>query len=286
MHKSQSKRLRNRRPHQSGLWRRRSFLLPRSPGLQKVSENKQLIDNMFRDKTLSIIKTNFIIKAVKDEKMPNDEKDRQCHGCCRRLCILSRVSRGQNCNTASFKKALAMSQQFSFRKVPYRQPRADFCGGRKKQTSSALNSGTYNGGEGTKAICQPSYLPSTSTADIFLFQRGKVKAGRPLTASGRPHDKLGDGPLQTVHPNRCWGGLQKSWNSWVYKIIRIEVISPCVFDSEHTSEISAVPKVCVELKKWFPDVSCFLETFGTVYGSRIIFVMLFSLVRDVGQPFI
>jgi hypothetical protein len=37
---------------------------------------KLLVGNMFRDKTLSIIQTNYIIKAVKGEKHQNDEKDR------------------------------------------------------------------------------------------------------------------------------------------------------------------------------------------------------------------
>jgi hypothetical protein len=88
--------------------------------------------------------------------------------------------------------------RFSSRKVPNRCPRADFCGGRKKQTQPAPHPRTFNGGESIKTISQPSYLPSTSTADIFLFQRGKVEAGRPLTVPGRPHDKTWNGSPESA----------------------------------------------------------------------------------------
>jgi hypothetical protein len=46
----------------------------------------------------------------------------------------------------------------------------------KKKTPPEPHSGTFNGSQGIKTICQPSYLPNTATADIFLFQRGKVEA--------------------------------------------------------------------------------------------------------------
>ncbi len=37
---------------------------------------------------------------------------------------------------------------------------------------------------------QPSCLPNTATGDFFPFQRGEVKAGRPLAILGQPPDKL------------------------------------------------------------------------------------------------
>jgi hypothetical protein len=39
-------------------------------GCKNSSRIKLLVDNMFGDKTQSIIQTNCIIKAVTDEKMP------------------------------------------------------------------------------------------------------------------------------------------------------------------------------------------------------------------------
>jgi hypothetical protein len=38
-------------------------------GCKKSARIKLLVDNLFGDKALSIIQTNLIIKAVKDEKM-------------------------------------------------------------------------------------------------------------------------------------------------------------------------------------------------------------------------
>ncbi len=45
-------------------------------------------------------------------------------------------------------------------------------------------SGTFNGDEDIKTICQSSYSLNLSTADLFLFQRCKVEAGRPLAVQG------------------------------------------------------------------------------------------------------
>jgi hypothetical protein len=57
-------------------------------GCKKLARKKLMVINTFGDKTLSIIQTNYIIKAVKDEKRQNDEKDRQSCGCCCRRCML------------------------------------------------------------------------------------------------------------------------------------------------------------------------------------------------------
>jgi hypothetical protein len=39
-------------------------------GYKKAARIKMLVDNTYGDKTLLIIQTNFIIRAVKDEKRP------------------------------------------------------------------------------------------------------------------------------------------------------------------------------------------------------------------------
>jgi hypothetical protein len=46
------------------------FLCRARQGCQKSARIKLLVNNMLGKKTLSIIQTNFIIIAVKDEKMP------------------------------------------------------------------------------------------------------------------------------------------------------------------------------------------------------------------------
>jgi hypothetical protein len=60
---------------------------------KKLTRIKLLVNDIFREKTLSIIQTNYIIKAVKDKKCQNDEKDRQRRGCHCRCCILSPVAK-------------------------------------------------------------------------------------------------------------------------------------------------------------------------------------------------
>jgi hypothetical protein len=55
--------------------------------------------------------------------------------------------------------------------------------------------GTFNGGDGFKAICQPSYVLNTATTDVFLFQKGEVQADGLLSDSGQPHDEAGGGHL-------------------------------------------------------------------------------------------
>jgi hypothetical protein len=154
-----------------------------------------------------------------------------------------------------FKRLWLHPSQFLSRKVAYCHPRAGFCVGAKKQTPLAPHSETFNGDEGVKTIRQAFCLLNTATADLFLFQRGKVEAGRPLAVPGWPHKELWgghpnqqqktvrrrlsavNGSLRTIRPNQQREGLKKSWNSWASKMIRIEVILPCAFDSEHTSKV-------------------------------------------------
>ncbi len=65
------------------------------------------------------------------------------------------------------------------------------------QATPPPHSAVLNGGEGEKMIRQLSYLLDAATADLFLFQRGEIGAGGPLTVPGRPHEELGWG-----RPNR------------------------------------------------------------------------------------
>jgi hypothetical protein len=44
------------------------FCCPARQGCRKLARIKLVVDNMFGDKTLLIIQTNFIIIAVKDDK--------------------------------------------------------------------------------------------------------------------------------------------------------------------------------------------------------------------------
>ncbi len=219
--------------------------MPRAPGLQKVGKNKTV---GLGTRPCQIIQTNFYHQSWKDKKLQKGLPMLWLP-----LPPLYIKSGGEFVNAASVKRTLAMSSQFSSWKVPNRHPRACFCGRMKKQTPPEPHSGTFNGSQGIKTICQPSYSPNTVMADIFLFQRGKVEAGRPLSVSGQPHDEVVGGRLnqqqkwvrprlfmvdglpRTLHPNWFWGGLKMSCNSQVSNMFYIKVILPCAFDSEHTS---------------------------------------------------
>ncbi len=84
-----------------------------------------------------------------------------------------------------------------------------------------------------------------------MLQTGEIEAGRLLAVPGRPNDELRGGhPNQQQkrdgfrllaivgRQNRLCVGLKQSGNSRVSKMIRIEVISPYAFDSNHTSATS------------------------------------------------
>jgi hypothetical protein len=127
----------------------------------------------------------------------------------------------------SFKKALSMSQPVFKPKSPISSPQGRICGRTKKQTPLTPHSGTFNGGKGVKTIRKPFCSMNTATADLFLFERGKVEAGRPLAVPGSTHDELGEGRLNQqqkrvrhrflaidgpcmILPNRQQAGLKKS----------------------------------------------------------------------------
>jgi hypothetical protein len=150
-----------------------------------------LVDNTYGDKILLIIQIDFIIRAVKDEKGQNDENGRRRRGCRRHRFILSPVAKPSK--QIPSQRVWLRPSRFSSRKNSYRRPRAGFSGGVKKQALPAHHCETFNGGEGAKTILQPYYLLNTATTDLFLFQRGKVKAGRPFAVPGRPHEELGGG---------------------------------------------------------------------------------------------
>ncbi len=57
-------------PSNLGYNRGTHFCRTKSQGCKKSTRIKMLVVNMFGDKTLSIIQTNFIIKDVNDEKCP------------------------------------------------------------------------------------------------------------------------------------------------------------------------------------------------------------------------
>jgi hypothetical protein len=48
-----------------------------------------------------------------------------------------------------------------------KSPRTCFCNGTKNQSTPALQSGTFNGGEGVKTIYQASNLPHIAVANLF-----------------------------------------------------------------------------------------------------------------------
>ncbi len=113
------------------------------------------------------------------KKWLNNEKDCRlcvCHRCC---CMLGPAVKPPMQRLS--RRLRLCTSWFSCQKDPYR-----FYGRTKKQTPPAPHSGTFNGSKGIKTIHQPSYLPNTATVDIFLFQKGKAKAGRPLAVLGRP----------------------------------------------------------------------------------------------------
>ncbi len=142
---------------------------------------------------MSIIQTNFIKRAIKDEKTTKRGKSPPKSWL--PSPPLYSKSGGKTVNAASFKKALAMSQPIFKPKSPISSSQDRFLWRGEETDSTGASSGTFNGGEGIKTIRQPFYLPNMATADLFLFQRGEIEAGRPLTVPGRPHEKCGGGRL-------------------------------------------------------------------------------------------
>jgi hypothetical protein len=125
------------------------------------------------------------------KKCQNDENGRRHCGGRRRRCIVSPAAKPST--QFPSKRLWLCPSRFSSQKVAYCRPRAGFCGGAKKRIPLAPHSETFNGNKGVKTIRKPFYSPNTATADLFLFQRGEVEAGRPLTVPGRPDKELGGG---------------------------------------------------------------------------------------------
>jgi hypothetical protein len=96
---------------------------------------------------------------------------------------LYKKSGGRAISAAYVKKALAMSQPIFKLKSPILSSQGRFLWKDKSPDSAGA---TFNGGKGVKMIHQPSYSPNTAMADVFLFQRGEVKNGRPLVVPGQP----------------------------------------------------------------------------------------------------
>ncbi len=131
---------------------------------------------MYGDKILSIIQIDFVIRAVKDQKKAKMTKMAAD-------VVVAVAAALPSTQLLSRTLWLCPSRQDS-----YHRPRASFSGGVKKEALAAHHYETLNGDEGAKTIRQPYYLPNTATADLFLFQRGKVEAGRPLAVPGRSHE--------------------------------------------------------------------------------------------------
>ncbi len=125
-------------------------------------------------------------------KCQNDEKHHWCSGCHRCSCILNPAVKPLM--QLPSRRLWLCPSQFSSWKIPYSSPKAGFCRTTKKQTLPVPHSRTFNGSKGVKTIHQPSCLPNMAAADIFLFQRDKVEAGRPFPVPGQPHDKHGGVP--------------------------------------------------------------------------------------------
>jgi hypothetical protein len=130
-------------------------------------------------------------ELFKMKKGQNDKNGRRRRGCRRCRIILSPVAKPST--QLPSRRVWLRPSRFSSRYDSYRCPRAGFRGGAKKQALSAHHCETFNSGESAKTICQPYHLPKTATADLFLFQRGEVEAGRPFAVPGWPHEELGGG---------------------------------------------------------------------------------------------
>jgi hypothetical protein len=72
-----------------------------------------------------------------------------------------------------------------------------FVEGQRNRLWPVPHSGIFSDGQGVSTMRQPSYLPNTVTADIFLFQRGENEASRPLAVRRWPHDVVGGGCPET-----------------------------------------------------------------------------------------
>jgi hypothetical protein len=158
-------------------------------GLHKVGKNKTVGRDVYRNKPVSIIQMNCIVKAVTDKKINKMMKwtaevvvavtaavwkvrrqNQQCSSYCK----------GSGCVPADFQAKKSHIVILGLVFVEERRPRL----------RPVPHSRTFNGSKGVKTIHQPSYLPNTASADYYLLQRGEIGASTLIAVPGRPHDEL------------------------------------------------------------------------------------------------
>ncbi len=138
---------------------------------------------------------------------------------------------------------------------------------------------------------------------FFCFREAKSKLADLSLPQGGLMTKLGGGRPNQQRNESAAAFLQKIYHCKQYiqisakkalkspeiaefiKLFVLKLFHPAYLILNTPRRYLQYLRVCVWLNKRYPDVSCFLETSGTVYCSRIISVVLFSLVREVGKPF-
>ncbi len=145
--------------------------------------------------------------------------------------------------------------QFSSRKGPAYRPRMTFCNGTTTQSTFPPQSGTFNGGKVSSWSASLPFCQTPPQLTFFCFREIKSKLADLSLSQGSLMMNL-EGVIRTSSKNEfviafwqwmdcckqyAWMGSEikkKSSNSRVFTMIHIEVSSPCVFDSEHTSYIT------------------------------------------------
>jgi hypothetical protein len=130
------------------------------PDLQKIGMNK----TVGRQYLWGQDQTNYIIKAVKDEKLPKWRK-----GWWTSWMLSPYPSGGETVNAVYITKALATPSQFSSWQGPDCRPRMSFCNGTMTQFTAPPQSRTFKDVKGVKTVCQPSFLPNIVSAEFLSF---------------------------------------------------------------------------------------------------------------------
>ncbi len=165
--------------------------------------------------------------------------------------LLPVLFRKPGSNTAHSQRLLLCSSQFLRWKGLDWHSWTRLWDGTMTQSTQVPQTRTSNGGEVVMMICQPFYLLIIATG-VFSLSESEFKTGRPLCVPEQPQEKpsrvcmnhqhkwvhrrlLSKGGLMwKVHPNKQWQSVKKSRNNQVFKMIWIEVILPCTFDSNDT----------------------------------------------------
>jgi hypothetical protein len=140
-------------------------------------------------------------------------------------------------NTAYITNAPAMSQ------LIFKPKRSEL----SPQSTLSPQSRTFSGGKGVKRICQPSHSPNTARQTFFHFWELKIDLADLLLSQGGLMTNLEAVVWTSLKKESavafwCWmdrlrkvrltwlgQGSKKSQNGQVFKMICIEVISPCYF---------------------------------------------------------